>query len=157
MGVRDSDSAGIAAAITAAKESYREHGIPIGSALISDGKVVATGHNLRVQSGDPTSHAEIVCLRELGRVSEYAGMTLVSTLSPCYMCAGAVIQFEIPRVIALDNENFAGAADLMLSKGVDLVVVADQSMISLMAEFINANPVLWAEDIADVQGIVMAD
>src|SRR3954471_4074723 len=109
------------AAIAQARKSRSEGGIPIGSALMRDGKLVAVGHNKRVQQSDPVTHAEIDCLRNAGRLGSFRDTTLYSTLMPCYLCAGAVVQFGIKKVIVGESRTFAGAVDLMRHHGVDVV------------------------------------
>jgi creatinine deaminase len=135
-------------ALQEAKTGLREGGLPIGSALADRaGRVVARGHNLRVQTGDPTAHAETVCIRNAGRRRDWHELTLVSTLSPCIMCTGTALLYRIPRVIVGENRNFLGAEDLFRSRGVELVVVDDPECIQLMAEFVRQHPDLWNEDI----------
>lgn len=135
-------------ALQEAKTGLREGGLPIGSALADRaGRVVARGHNLRVQTGDPTAHAETVCIRKAGRRRDWHELTLVSTLSPCIMCTGTALLYRIPRVIVGENRNFLGAEDLFRSRGVELVVVDDPECIQLMAEFVRQHPDLWNEDI----------
>jgi len=135
-------------ALQEAKIGLREGGLPIGSALADRaGRVVARGHNLRVQTGDPTAHAETVCIRNAGRRRDWHELTLVSTLSPCIMCTGTALLYRIPRVIVGENRNFLGAEDLFRSRGVELVVVDDPECIQLMAEFVRQHPDLWNEDI----------
>jgi cytosine deaminase len=135
-------------ALQEAKTGLREGGLPIGSALADRaGRVVARGHNLRVQTGDPTAHAETVCIRNAGRCRDWHELTLVSTLSPCIMCTGTALLYRIPRVIVGENRNFLGAEDLFRSRGVELVVVDDPECIQLMAEFVRQHPDLWNEDI----------
>ena len=135
-------------ALQEAKTGLREGGLPIGSALADRaGRVVARGHNLRVQTGDPTAHAETVCIRNAGRRRDWHELTLVSTLSPCIMCTGTALLYRIPRVIVGENRNFLGAEDLFRSRGVELVVVDDPECIQLRAEFVRQHPDLWNEDI----------
>jgi creatinine deaminase len=135
-------------ALTEARLGLAEGGLPIGSVLAdADGRIVARGHNLRVQTGDPTAHAEIVCLRNAGRRRDWAQLTLVSTLSPCVMCTGTSLLFRIPRVIIGENRNFLGAEDLFRERGVTLKVMDDPECIELMRFFIAAHPDLWDEDI----------
>ena len=123
-------------------------GLPIGAVLAdAGGRIVARGHNLRVQTGDPTAHAEIVCLRNAGRRRDWPQLTLVSTLSPCVMCTGASLLFRIPRVLVGENRNFLGAEDLFRERGVTLNVMDDPECIELMRSFIAAHPDLWDEDI----------
>lgn len=136
------------AAISEARLGLAEGGLPIGSVLAdAEGRLVARGHNLRVQAGDPAAHAEIVCLRNAGRRRDWPQLTLVSTLSPCVMCTGASLLFRIPRVIIGENRNFRGAEDLFRERGVTLKVMDDPECIELMRSFIAAHPDLWDEDI----------
>jgi creatinine deaminase len=135
-------------ALDEAKKGLREGGLPIGSVLADQqGQIIARGHNLRVQSGDPTAHAETVCIRHAGRRRDWAELTLVSTLSPCIMCAGTALLFRIPRVIIGENRNFLGAEDLFRRHGASLIVLDDTECIRIMRQFIDANPDLWNEDI----------
>lgn len=135
-------------ALEEAKTGLREGGLPIGSVLANQrGEIVARGHNLRVQSGDPTAHAETVCLRNAGRRRDWSELTLVSTLSPCIMCTGTALLFRIPRIIIGENRNFKGAEELFQQHGVSVVVVNDPECIRVMREFIGAHAELWNEDI----------
>jgi creatinine deaminase len=135
-------------ALEEARKGLREGGLPIGAVLADrQGQVVARGHNLRVQSGDPTAHAETVCLRNAGRRRDWAGLTLISTLSPCIMCTGAALLYRIPRVVIGENRNFQGAEDLFRQHGVSVLVLDDAGCIRLMREFIAAHADLWNEDI----------
>lgn len=123
-------------------------GLPIGSVLADeDGEIVARGHNLRVQTGDPTAHAETACIRAAGRRRDWPRLTLVSTLSPCVMCTGTSLLYRIPRVIVGENRNFLGAEDLFRDRGVELVVLQDERCIEMMRRFIAEYPDLWNEDI----------
>jgi len=135
-------------AIKEAEISWEQGGIPIGSVLVTDkGEIVSRGHNQRVQTGDPTAHAEVVCFRNAGRRRDWAGLTLVSTLSPCIMCTGTALLFGIKRVIVGENKNFLGAEALMCSNSVQVDVLNDQRCISLMQRMKEERPDLWAEDI----------
>lgn len=135
-------------ALEEAKTGLREGGLPIGSVLADrDGRVVARGHNLRVQNGDPTAHAETACIRNAGRRRDWAKLTLVSTLSPCIMCTGTALLYRIPRIVIGENRNFRGAEDLFRQHGVELVVLDDPECIQMMRDFIGARPDLWNEDI----------
>ena len=135
-------------ALAEARLSLREGGLPIGSVLAdSAGRILARGHNLRVQTGDPTAHAEVACLRHAGRRRDWHELTLISTLSPCIMCTGTTLLFGIPRVIIGENRNFLGAEDLFRQHGVSLIVLDDPACIHLMRSFIAAHPDLWNEDI----------
>jgi cytosine/creatinine deaminase len=135
-------------ALQEAKTGLREGGLPIGSVLADRaGRIVARGHNFRVQSGDPTAHAETVCIRNAGRRRDWHELTLVSTLSPCIMCTGTALLYRIPRVVVGENRNFLGAEDLFRTRGVELVVVDDPECIEMMAEFVRQHADLWNEDI----------
>ena len=135
-------------ALQEAKAGLQEGGLPIGSVLANrDGRIIARGHNLRVQTGDPTAHAETVCIRNAGRRRDWDQLTLVSTLSPCIMCTGTALLYRIPRVIIGENRNFLGAEDLFRQRGVDLAVLNDPECIQIMAEFIRRHAELWNEDI----------
>lgn len=135
-------------AIAEARQGLREGGLPIGSALADPtGKIVARGHNLRVQTGDPTAHAETVCIRNAGRRRDWDELTLVSTLSPCIMCTGTALLYRIPRVIVGENRNFLGAEDLFRQRGVELTVLDDAECVEMMAKFIREHADLWNEDI----------
>ncbi len=137
-------------AIDEARQGLREGGIPIGSCLVKGGVVVGRGHNRRVQQNDPVIHAEIDCLRHAGRIGSYQGTVLYSTLMPCYLCAGAVVQFGIKKVIAGESQTFSGAADFMRSHGVEVVDLDLNECKELMRSFIEKNPVLWKEDIGEL-------
>jgi creatinine deaminase len=135
-------------AIAEARAGVREGGLPIGSVLAdAAGRIVARGHNLRVQSGDPTAHAETVCIRNAGRRRDWPQLTLVSTLSPCITCTGTALLYRIRRVVVGENRNFMGAEDLFRQHGVELVVLDDAECVRMMQEFIAAHPDLWNEDI----------
>lgn len=135
------------AAIAQAKQGLSEGGIPIGSVIEKDGKIVGRGHNKRVQDNDPVTHAEIDCLRNAGRIGNYTGTTLYSTLMPCYLCAGAVVQFGIKKVIAGESATFPGAREFMEAHGVEVIDLNLDECKQLMSEFIEKNPTLWNEDI----------
>jgi creatinine deaminase len=137
------------AAIAAAQQGRSEGGIPIGAALVVGGAVLGTGYNKRVQLGSPIRHGETDCLENVGRLpaAVFAGATMVTTLSPCDMCSGAILLYRIPRVIIGENRTFLGAEELLRSRGVQVVVIDDQTCISMMTEFIAAEPALWNEDI----------
>ena len=135
-------------AIAEAEKSWSQGGIPIGSVLVtSDGIVVGRGHNERVQTGDPTAHAEVVAFRNAGRRRDWGDLILVSTLSPCIMCTGTALLFGIKRVIIGENKNFLGAEALMCSNGVQVDVLNDRGCIELMDRMKREKPDLWAEDI----------
>lgn len=135
------------AAIDEARKGLSEGGIPIGSVLIRDGKIIGRGHNQRVQKDDPMTHAEIDCLRNAGRVGNYKNTVLYSTLMPCYLCAGAVVQFGIKKVIAGESATFPGAVDFLRQHGVEVIDLNDKECISMMEHFIADRPDLWNEDI----------
>jgi len=142
------DRALLQQALEEAKIGLREGGLSIGSVLTdSGGRVIARGHNLRVQSGDPTAHAETVCIRNAGRRRDWRELTLVSTLSPCIMCTGTALLYRIPRIIVGENRNFLGAEDLFRQRGADLIVLDDPECIPMMAEFVRMHSDLWNEDI----------
>jgi cytosine/creatinine deaminase len=135
-----------------ALKGLSEGGIPIGSVLVIDGKIVGRGHNRRVQSGNPILHAEMDCLQNAGRLkaSDYQRATLVSTLSPCWMCSGTALLYKIPRIIIGENQTFKGPEEFTTSAGIELKVLHDPQCIALMEEFIRNHPELWNEDIGEV-------
>ena len=135
------------AAVDEAKKGWDEGGIPIGSVLVREGIILGRGHNRRVQQGDPMAHAEIDCLRSAGRIGSYAGAVLYSTLMPCYLCAGAAVQFGIKKVVAGESETFPGARKFLESMGVEVVDVRDAECIAMMRRLIAEKPALWNEDI----------
>ncbi|HKI78501.1 MAG TPA: nucleoside deaminase [Ignavibacteriaceae bacterium] len=135
------------AAVNEAKKGLSEGGIPIGSVLVKDGKLIARGHNKRVQDNNPMVHAEIDCLINAGRIGSYKDTVLYSTLMPCYLCAGAVVQFGIKKVIAGESKTFPGAVDFMKEHGVEVINLNDQECINMMKDFISSKPELWNEDI----------
>ncbi len=144
----DADQRLIDAAFAQAQKSYDQGGLPIGSVLATaDGTLVAQGHNERVQSGDPTAHAEVVCIRRAGRRRDWHALTLASTLSPCIMCTGTSLLYRIPRVVVGENQNFLGAENLFRERNVELAVLNDPRCTALMARFIREHPDLWNEDI----------
>jgi len=137
-------------ALAEARAGLSEGGLPIGSVLAdAQGRIVARGHNLRVQSGDPTAHAEVACIHNAGRRRDWRQLSLVSTLSPCVMCTGTALLFKIPRIIVGENRNFQGAEELFRRAGVSLTVLDDGECIALMRDFIAAHPDLWNEDIGE--------
>jgi cytosine deaminase len=137
------------AAIEEAEQGLREGGIPIGSVLVKDGKILGRGHNRRVQKGSAILHGEMDALENAGRLaaSVYASSVLYTTLSPCPMCTGAILLYKIPHVIVGENVTFMGDEDLLRSRGVKVEVRQDPTCIDLMKRFIAANPKLWNEDI----------
>lgn len=138
------------AAIDEARKGFSEGGIPIGSVLVKDGIIIGRGHNRRVQENDPVIHAEIDCLRNAGRIGVYKDTILYSTLMPCYLCAGASVQFGIKKVIAGENESFSGAQEFMQSHGIEVVNLDLKECKDLMKDFIEKNPKLWFEDIGEL-------
>jgi creatinine deaminase len=137
------------AALEEARQGYANNGIPIGSVLAEGGKVVGRGHNKRVQEGDAIAHGEMDCLRQAGRRRSYRGTTLYTTLSPCMMCAGTIVQFKIPRVVIGENQTFGGNEEFLRSRGVDVVVLNDLRCVELMTRFQTEHPDTWAEDIGE--------
>ena len=139
----------LSAAIEQARKSLSEGGIPIGSVLVHEGKIIGQGHNCRVQTGSAIDHGEMNCLRNAGRLPAkvYQSCTIYSTLSPCPMCSGAIVLYKIPRVVVGENQTFQGAEDYMRSQGIQVDVVQDPECIQLMKDFIHDNPQLWNEDI----------
>ena len=135
------------AAIEEAKKGLAEGGIPIGSVLVKDGKIIGRGHNRRVQKGSPTLHAEIDCLEDAGRIGSYSGTVLYSTLMPCYLCSGAVVQFGIKKVVAGESVTFEGGPEFMKEHGVEVIDLNLDECINLMKDFIDKNKELWNEDI----------
>ncbi|NNE21856.1 MAG: nucleoside deaminase [Rhizobiales bacterium] len=128
---------------------YNEGGCPIGSVLAEGDRLIAQGRNQRVQKGDPIAHGEMDCLRKAGRQKSYRNMTLYTSLSPCMMCTGTIIQFGIPRVIIAENTTFGGNEDLLRERGVEVIIADDPDCIALMKKFITEKPELWNEDIAE--------
>jgi cytosine deaminase len=139
-------------AVREARQGLAEGGIPIGSVLVLDDKIVGRGHNRRVQQGSAVLHAEMDCLNNTGRLSpaQYRRATLYSTLSPCDMCSGAVLLYKIPIVVVGENRNFQGPEDYLRSRGVELRILNDPECIELLAQFIREKPELWDEDIGEV-------
>jgi len=139
----------LAAAIDEAEQGLREGGIPIGSVLVSRGKILGHGRNRRVQKGSPVLHGEMDALENAGRLpaAVYRDATLYTTLSPCAMCSGAILLYGIPRVIIGENRTFHGEEELLASRGVSIEVRQDPTCIRLMTDFIQAHPELWNEDI----------
>ncbi len=137
------------AAIEEARLGLAEGGIPIGSVLVIDNRIVGRGHNRRVQQGSAILHAEMDCLENAGRLmaQDYQRSVLYSTLSPCDMCSGAVLLYRIPRIVIGENKTFRGPEDYVRSREVRLEIVQDDTCIRLMEEFIKAKPALWNEDI----------
>ena len=139
----------ISAAIEEARKGLSEGGIPIGSVLVHEGEVIGRGHNRRVQKSSPILHGEMDALENAGRLPAkiYRESTLYTTLSPCSMCSGAILLYEIPKVVIGENKTFMGEEDLLRSKGVETTVVNNADCIELMTHFIETNKKLWFEDI----------
>ena len=141
----------LALAVAEARAGLAEGGIPIGAALVHDGKVLGVGHNRRVQLDSAIRHGETDCLENVGRLpaTVYAASTMVTTLSPCDMCTGAILLYGIPRVVVGENSTFYGAEDYLRARGVEVVVLDDAECVAMMQDFIAANPELWNEDIGE--------
>lgn len=138
------------AAIDEAKKGLAEGGIPIGSVLVKDGKIVGRGHNKRVQEDNPVIHAETDCLMNAGRLGSYRGCTLYSTLMPCYFCSGMSVQFGIKKVVVGESRTFAGGPEFMREHGIEVVDEDLDECVQMMEKFIKENPELWFEDIGEL-------
>lgn len=145
----DTDKKFLRLAYQEAKEGYDEGGCPIGSVLARGEELIAAGRNQRVQKGDPIAHGEMDALRKAGRQRTYRDTTLYTSLSPCMMCSGTIVQFGIPRVVVGENNTFGGNEEFLRSRGVEVIVVDDEDCTSLMSRFIAEKPELWSEDIAE--------
>ncbi len=132
-----------------AKKSADNGGLPIGAVLAKGERLIASGHNQRVQKGDPIAHGEMDCLRNAGRQKSYMGMTLYTSLSPCMMCAGTIVQFKIERVVINDTKTFGGNEDFLRAHGVNVIDLQHADSIALMSRFIADHPDLWNEDIGE--------
>jgi cytosine deaminase len=142
------DQALLQEALAEARAGLAEGGLPIGSVLADrNGRIVARGHNQRVQTGDPTAHAEVACIRNAGRRRDWPELTLVSTLSPCIMCTGTALLYRIPRIVIGENRNFQGAEELFRQRGAEIIVLDDAECIQMMSEFVREHADLWNEDI----------
>jgi len=141
------DSRYLENAYNLARRSYEEGGIPIGSVLVSGDKVIGAGYNRRVQDGDPIAHGEMDAIRKAGRQKNYTQTTLYTSLSPCMMCAGTIVQFGIPRVVIGENENFGGNEDFLRKYGVEVIIVGHEGCTNLIKKFISERPGDWYEDI----------
>jgi cytosine deaminase len=144
----------LAHAVAEARAGLAEGGIPIGAVLVVDGEVLGGGHNRRVQQGSAIRHGETDCLENVGRLPAevYARATMVTTLSPCDMCTGAILLYKIPRVVIGENRNFLGGEELLTARGVEVVVLDDAGCVEMMDAFIAAHPDLWNEDIGEPAG-----
>jgi cytosine/creatinine deaminase len=151
MSPMSSDAEHLEVAIAEARAGLAEGGVPIGAALVVDGEILAVGRNKRVQEGSVIKHGETDCLENAGRLraSVYARSTMVTTLSPCDMCTGAILMYGIPRVVVGENRTFYGGEDLLRARGVEVVVLDNDECVAMMSEFIAANPELWYEDIGE--------
>ncbi|ACS81220.1 nucleoside deaminase [Maridesulfovibrio salexigens] len=132
-----------------AKKSFDQGGLPIGSVLVRDGKIIGSGHNQRVQKGDPIAHGEMDCIRNAGRQKTYKDTTIYTTLSPCMMCSGTIVQFGISRVVIGENRNFGGNEEFLESRGVQVDILDHPKCIELMERLKAEKPALWAEDIGE--------
>jgi cytosine/creatinine deaminase len=137
----------MALALDQARASLAGGGVPVGAVLASGDRVLGAGHNERVQRGDPVAHGEIACLRNAGRRPSYAGTTLYTTLSPCQMCSGAILLFQIPRVVVGEAETYEGDVDFLARRGVQVVLLDDPDCVAVMREFQQRYPQVWSEDI----------
>jgi cytosine deaminase len=141
----------LAAAIEEAERGWNEGGIPIGSVLVHEGRIIGRGHNRRVQRGSPTLHGEMDALEDAGRLPAkvYREATIYTTLSPCSMCSGAILLYGIPRVVVGENRTFMGEEDLLRARGVEVTVLDDTRCVALMERMIREKPELWNEDIGE--------
>jgi cytosine deaminase len=139
------------AAIREAKKGLQEGGIPIGSVIVHDGKIIGAGHNKRIQEGSVVLHGEMDALENAGRqtASVYRNSILYTTLSPCPMCTGAILLYGIPKVVIGENQTFLGSEELLKQHGVEVDVINDEECIKIMQDFIKTNPALWNEDIGE--------
>ena len=137
----------MALALGQARVGLDSGGVPVGAVLAARGQLVAAGHNERVQRGDPVAHGEIACLRNAGRRASYADTTLYTTLSPCQMCSGAILLFQIPRVVVGEAQTFEGDLGFLTSRGVEIVLLDHEGCVAVMAEFQQRYPEVWSEDI----------
>lgn len=148
MGESEADRRFLRAAFEQALKSYHEGGLPIGAVMVENGTIIAAGHNRRVQEGDPIVHGEMDCFRKAGRRARYDRVTLYTTLSPCMMCSGTVLQFGVKRVVVGENRNFPGNIEFLRSHRVDVLLLDDPDCVALMQRFIRERSDLWDEDIA---------
>ena len=145
----DQDRAFMRDAYAEAKTGYDEGGLPIGAIMTESGQIIGRGHNRRVQEGDPIAHGEMDCLRRTGRRRSYSGVTMYTTLSPCMMCTGTILQFGIARVVVGEDKNFDGNIAFLSERGVEVALLQDPACIELMGRFIREHPEIWNEDIAE--------
>lgn len=145
--ISDADVTMMDRAYQLALKGYHEGGCPIGSVLVDrEGNILGEGHNMRVQENNPIIHGEMSAIRAAGARETYAGTTIYTSLSPCMMCAGTIVQFNIPRVVVGDTVNSAGNVEFLRSRGVEVIVMEHQPCVELVKKFINENPKLWSED-----------
>jgi cytosine/creatinine deaminase len=137
----------MALALGQARVSLESGGVPVGAVLSAGGQLIAAGHNERVQRGDPVAHGEIACLRNAGRRPSYADTTLYTTLSPCQLCSGAVLLFQIPRVVVGEAQTYLGDLGFLTGHGVEIVLLDDDGCVAVMREFQQRYPQVWSEDI----------
>jgi cytosine/creatinine deaminase len=147
MSITQVDRDMMAIALGQARIGLEAGGVPVGAVLAVGDQVIAAGHNERVQRGDPVAHGEIACLRNAGRRPSYADTTLYTTLSPCQMCSGAILLFQIPRVVVGEAETFAGDLDFLALRGPQVVLLDDPGCVAVMREFQERFPAVWSEDI----------
>ena len=153
MPLSPTDTDFLSKAFDQAQKSYDEGGLPIGAAMVENGALIGVGHNRRVQDGDPTSHGEMDCFRRVGRRPDYRGVSLYTTLSPCMMCAGTIVQFGIGRVVVGEDRSFPGNIGFLREHGVEVVLASDARCTELMQRFIREQPTLWDEDIAGRENV----
>jgi cytosine deaminase len=140
----------MAQALAQARMGFEEGGVPVGAVLVGvEGRLLGAGRNRRVQQGDPIAHGEMDCLRQVGRRPSYAGTTIYTTLTPCMMCAGTIVQFGISRVVIGENRSFTGNEDFLRDRGVQVTVLDDPACHALMRRFQSERPEVWAEDIGE--------
>jgi cytosine deaminase len=140
----------MAQALAQAQAGFDEGGVPVGAVLVGvEGRLLGAGRNRRVQQGDPVAHGEMDCLRQVGRRASYAGTTIYTTLTPCMMCAGTIVQFGISRVVIGENRSFPGNEDFLRERGVQVTVLDDPACRALMQRFQTEKPEVWAEDIGE--------
>ena len=151
--MNDSDQIFLKEAYLEALDGYEEGGAPIGAVMVRNGKIISRGRNKRVQESDPIMHGETDCLRNAGMINDYSNIDFYTTLSPCMMCAGAILQFDIKRVVVGENVNFPGNIHFLRENGVEVILADDDECKSLMACFIEERPDIWFEDIAGNENI----
>jgi cytosine/creatinine deaminase len=145
----ESDLKFVERAYELARKSFEEGGLPIGSVLVRAGRIIGEGHNRRVQHGDAIAHGEMDCIRNAGRQRTYKDTVLYTSLSPCMMCSGTIVQFGIPRVVIGENRTFGGNESFLQGRGVAVEIADDKKCIELMQRFIREHPEIWSEDIGE--------